>query len=111
MKGSKTPHTPRTNWSTKSRHERGYGSAWDKLRAAKLAADPLCAPCLALGRTTAATHVDHVTPKSRGGTDDWSNVQSICAPCHKDKTAREAAEAQGRRLKPKRTIGLDGWPI
>ena len=103
--------TRRSNWSTKSRHQRGYGSTWDKLRAAKLAADPLCEPCKAKGRTTAATEVDHVTPKFKGGTNDPNNLQSICRPCHADKTAGEAAEAQGRRPKLRLTFGLDGWPI
>jgi len=54
-----------------------------------------------------ATEVDHIIPKAKGGTDDMSNLQAINKECHKKKTARE----QGRTLKPKQTIGIDGFPI
>jgi 5-methylcytosine-specific restriction endonuclease McrA len=40
---------------------------------------------------TIATEVDHRLPKSQGGTDDDANLQSICSPCHKTKTATEKA--------------------
>ena len=93
-----------------TRHERGYGSAWVKLRLSIMSRDRyLCQPCLAKDRPTPAVAVDHIIPKSLGGTDRDDNLQAICGPCHDAKTEREAAEAQGRRIKP--TIGLDGWPI
>ncbi len=97
-------------WRNKgSRHERGYGSAWDKTRALILRRDCyLCQPCLKQGRPTPATQVDHIAPKFKGGTDDHDNLQAICRPCHDEKTKAESAEAQGRRRKVK--IGLDGWP-
>lgn len=96
-------------WHRASRHERGYGTAWDKLRLVILRRDAyLCQPCLAQGRPTPATEVDHVTPKAKGGTDDEDNLQAICSECHREKSTREAAEAQGRR---KVQIGLDGWPV
>ena len=92
-------------WSKQSRHERGYGSAWVKVRARILARDKhLCQPCAASGRPTPATAVDHIKPKSKGGTDEDSNLQSLCHDCHKAKTARD----EGRQVKP--TIGIDGWP-
>ena len=73
-----------------SRHERGYGSAWDKRRARILARDNgLCITCLAQGRVEPARHVDHIVPKCDGGTDDESNLQSLCTSCHRQKTARE----------------------
>ena len=73
-----------------SRHERGYGWEWEKLRAKILDRDEgLCQPCIEKGRTNLADQVDHRTPKSQGGTDDESNLQSICTPCHDEKTRRE----------------------
>jgi 5-methylcytosine-specific restriction endonuclease McrA len=36
-----------------------------------------------------ATEVDHVVPASKGGTDDDSNLRSICRRCHRAKTGRE----------------------
>lgn len=97
-------------WSKQSRHERGYGARWVKTRVRILRRDMhLCQPCLANGRPTQATEVDHIKPKAKGGTDDDDNLQAVCHACHKAKTEAEAAEAQGRRIKPQ--IGEDGWPI
>ena len=33
-----------------------------------------------------AAHVDHVVPLEDGGTDDDSNLQTLCAACHGAKT-------------------------
>lgn len=39
-----------------------------------------------------------------------SNLQWLCRyPCHADKTEREAAEAQGYKVKV--PISDDGWPV
>ena len=94
-----------------NRHQRGYGTAWDKLRLAILARDcGLCQPCAALGRVTAGNIVDHKVPKARGGSDDESQLQTICAPCHQAKTL---AESRGQVWDGKRRqgTGLDGWPV
>jgi 5-methylcytosine-specific restriction enzyme A len=97
-------------WSPLSRHERGYGYRWVKLRETILKRDcHLCQACQREGRVTIATEVDHVMPKAKGGTDDPENLQAICKSCHSAKSEREAAEAQGRRVK--RKVGLDGWPV
>jgi 5-methylcytosine-specific restriction protein A len=40
--------------------------------------------------TVTATDVDHVKPVSEGGTDDMSNLQAACRPCHNLKTAQHA---------------------
>ena len=86
----------------RSRHERGYGSAWVKIRKAALIRDQyLCQHCLP--RPTPATDVDHIKPKADGGTDELSNLQSLCFDCHKIKTAKENSTKQ--------QIGDDGWPI
>lgn len=69
--------------------ERGYGSEWRRMRGYVLAGEPLCRPCKQAGRTTAATEVDHITPKAQGGTDEIANLQPICRACHRTKTAKE----------------------
>ena len=90
----------------KSRQERGYGAQWIKLRNVILARDKhLCQPCLAKGLLTAATEVDHVISKAKGGTDAMENLRSICSPCHRRKTTIDA----GRR--PRRAFDVNGWPI
>lgn len=103
-------------WSKESRHSRGYGNQWEKVRAEVLARDMgMCQVCKSEGRVTAGREVDHITPKAKAEKLDWtqkqmdapSNLQCICKPCHDEKTATE----NGRTYRPKVQIGLDGWPV
>jgi 5-methylcytosine-specific restriction endonuclease McrA len=41
--------------------------------------------------------LDHVVPLIEGGGHEPSNLQTLCAPCHKRKTAREAAARRAAR--------------
>lgn len=70
---------------------------WRKLRVLVLAQEPLCRECSAAGRTTASTDVDHIKPRTLGGTHDRSNLQALCAECHRTKTAREAVTIREAR--------------
>lgn len=85
----------RSNWNkrperTGSTTERGYGHAWRKLRKQVLERDSyLCVQCSKTGRVAEATDVDHIKAKVHGGIDDLDNLQSLCSPCHKEKTAKE----------------------
>lgn len=100
----------KTGWPSTSRHERGYGLEWERLRLRILERDCYlcqCRHCKAEGRTTLATQVDHIKPKADGGTDDPLNLQAIAADCHKRKTMEE----RGAEPKARLTIGLDGFPI
>lgn len=56
--------------------------------------EPLCRACLAKGLSVATEEVDHIVPLSRGGSNDRSNMQGLCEPCHK---AKSLAERQGGR--------------
>jgi 5-methylcytosine-specific restriction protein A len=86
-----------TNWSKRaSRQERGYGRAHDLMRKRVLVEEPLCCTCLKAGRYTPTKIADHRTPKSEGGSDERSNYQGLCEPCHTAKTARESARAKAR---------------
>lgn len=78
-----------------TRKQRGYGWAWEQLRARILQREPICRVCRAAGRAAVATTVDHITPKHQGGTDDEGNLQPLCKPCHAVKTAKEGRA--GRR--------------
>jgi 5-methylcytosine-specific restriction protein A len=69
--------------------ERTRGSAWMKTRERWLRAHPLCVECERQGRASAATQLDHIIPLGDGGSDDESNYQGLCEPCHKAKTAEE----------------------
>ena len=89
----------------KNRHEQGYGTAWVKLRKVVIERDKhLCQHCLAKGRATAGTQVDHIKPKAQGGTDDLDNLQLLCRPCHDRKSVLD------RGWRPRPTTGVDGWP-
>lgn len=77
--------------------QRGYAGTWPARRKLWLQAHPLCAEHERNGEVVAATEVDHVIPKARGGADDESNLQSLCGPCHSRKTAREVGFVGGTR--------------
>jgi 5-methylcytosine-specific restriction protein A len=99
------------NWPTTSRHERGYGTEWDKLREEVLERDHYLCQCPECKggeiRVTLATEVHHIKPKGQGGTDDKTNLTSTGHDCH----LRMDAEAQGKTLKARVVIGLDGFPV
>lgn len=75
--------------------ERIRGRANQRRRERILSAQPLCVLCQAEDRVALATEVDHVVPLWKGGSEDDSNCQGLCAACHKAKSAREAAERHG----------------
>ncbi|WP_414446845.1 HNH endonuclease [Burkholderia sp. 22PA0099] len=78
-----------------NRHQRGYGTRWDKLRKTILARDfGMCQPCKRAGRLRPASMVDHIVNKAQGGTDNPSNLEAICRPCHKLKTGGESHAAR-----------------
>ena len=79
-----------------SRQSRGYGKEWQVIRKRILSRDKgLCQPCLKDRHYKPARQVDHIVPKFEGGTDDDSNLQSICIECHRTKTQAEALRARG----------------
>ena len=67
---------------------RGYDARWRKARLAFLNRHPLCAQCLAEGKYTAATVVDHITPHRGDQRLFWdeANWQPLCRECHDRKT-------------------------
>jgi 5-methylcytosine-specific restriction protein A len=74
---------------------RGYDAAWQRLAAAHKRKHPLCADCLKQGRVTAVEEVDHIVP-FKGKDDplrlDPKNLQSLCGPHHRAKTAQQKTE-------------------
>ena len=67
-------------------------------------ANPLCVLCLAKGRLSPATDLDHTIALVNGGTNADSNYQCLCKDCHQDKTASDLGYSARVRT------GLDGWP-
>ncbi len=85
--------------------QRLRGRPLQTLRRRLLSAQPLCVACQRAGRLTVASELDHIVALVNGGGNEEENLQSLCAPCHVDKTALDL----GQRVKP--VIGLDGWPV
>lgn len=45
--------------------------------------------------------VDHITPRHDGGTNELTNLRTLCVPCHKDVTTAFAGERARRRRNAK----------
>lgn len=65
---------------------------------------------MAVGR-----EVDHIVFKAEAARRGWAqaqvdadtNLELLCTPCHKAKTARD----NGKVYRPKVAYGVDGWPV
>ena len=110
--------TGRSRWPDTSRHTRGYGSAWNRIRVIVLKRDGnlcQCERCKTEGRIAIATEVDHVVSRTKAKSLGWTeertehpnNLQAINSVCHERKTIEE----QGKRARKFTKIGLDGYPI
>lgn len=68
-----------------------YDARWQRFRKGKLMRNPLCAYCLELGHTTAATDVHHVIPIRDAPELRLSDANTIalCKACHDGPAQRE----------------------
>lgn len=87
---------PRKAWSERNPSVKRtlVGRRRHAMRELVLREQPLCPICEAQGRISASTRLDHIVPISEGGSDDRSNLQGLCEPCHDEKTQREALRAK-----------------
>lgn len=92
-----------------------YGTAaWLNLRAAKLAADPLCHPCKLRGRTVLADAVDHIIAIAKGGPafPPLNGLMSMCLSCHSYKTnVEDRPDRQGKLGSWAKGCDVHGNPI
>jgi 5-methylcytosine-specific restriction endonuclease McrA len=58
-----------------------------------------------------ADSIDHVVPRSRGGSDDWDNLAAACRACNSVKRNRTPAEAGMQLLRPCRAPRTGAWSI
>ncbi len=54
--------------------------------------------CQYCGQTAKQLTLDHITPRSRGGSHDWANVIAACIPCNHRKAGLTPKEANMRLL-------------
>ena len=66
-----------------------YDRKWQKIRAAFLSANPLCELCQLEGRLTPAELVHHKIKITDGGTNKWSNLQTLCQQHHSSLHAKQ----------------------
>ena len=86
---------------------RNYGAKWRRLRDKTMddiAIDQgwpyaLCQELLKHGERIKATDLDHITPRSLGGTEEPDNLQALCHSCHSIKTAKEDGGFGNRKTK------------
>ena len=64
------------------------GRPWRRLKAKIHLRDKYTCQCC--GVVTMELELDHIVNVAQGGTDDESNLQSLCVPCHKEKTLKES---------------------
>ena len=74
--------------------QRGYGAAWRRLRDSVIAAHPYCsAPGCG---STDNLSVDHIIPRSEGGTDDRSNLRVLCMEHNRSRPRHNAPQPRPR---------------
>lgn len=75
-------------------HQRGYCSqGWKAARREVLLRDNYqCQMCGVVVHGKRA-HVDHIVPKSKGGSDEVSNLRTLCVSCHSKHEGWRAANA------------------
>jgi 5-methylcytosine-specific restriction enzyme A len=75
-----------------------HAAGWPKLRASILDRDDHKCQIRGPRCRVKADQVDHIREVADGGTDDPSNLQSVCEPCHRTKTGRDGRARQLGRL-------------
>ena len=60
---------------------------------------------------SSATSIDHVVPRSRGGTHTWDNVVAACRRCNHTKADRSLAEMGWKLPHPPRTPSGAAWRL
>jgi 5-methylcytosine-specific restriction endonuclease McrA len=86
-----------------------YNRKWQGARADYLARHPLCVMCVAAGRVTPATVVDHVKPHKGDATLFWdqSNWQSLCQ--HHHNSTKQSQDQS--KYNHSNTCDADGYPL
>lgn len=91
------------NWHTSTRASR-LPKDWAKRRKAVLEAQPTCMIC-GVRPSTVADHIEPMTDNH-----ELDALQGVCDPCHRQKTAREAAAFRAAAPQPKRKRPPEAHP-
>lgn len=66
----------------------------------------LADPCAYCGEPS--TEIDHITPRSLGGANEWENYAGVCSPCNASKSAKLPVTYLGWRSAQR---SYDGWRL
>ncbi|NJP72518.1 HNH endonuclease signature motif containing protein [Streptomyces sp. C1-2] len=91
------------NWHTSTRKSR-LPRDWEKRRKQQLAMQPICMIC----GVRPSTVVDHIVPMT--DRHEPEDLQGCCDPCHRQKTAKEAAAFRAASPRPTRARGDEPHP-
>lgn len=94
------PRPPRVD-TRPTAAQRGYGWDWKtKVRDPYLVAHPWCVdPYKQHGTQVPAVVVDHILPRTQGGTDEWSNLEGLCRRCDNKKQWQDGSRVGGGKRK------------
>lgn len=76
----------------RTEHDQFYHTpAWRAVRKRYITMNPVCEQCQKHGKITPGDMVDHIVPIKKGGDKlNFSNLQTLCNPCHAYKSGKEA---------------------
>ena len=63
--------------------QRGYGRAWNLIRADYILYHEWCEECLKNGAYTPTAEVHHILPIAEGGDNSEGNLRALCLSCHR----------------------------
>lgn len=87
-------------WAKREGEQQGRGGRpWRRMRDRVMQRDGgLCQPCQRNRLVTLASEVDHIVSLADGGDDAIGNLEAICKPCHRLKTAGESVAGRGVQM-------------
>ena len=59
-----------------------YDEEWSRIRNEYIITVPFCEMCRKYGKLVRAVEVHHIRPLAEGGSNDFTNLISLCRRCH-----------------------------
>lgn len=88
-------HAPKKAAYLGNRNRKSSGWEWSRIRRRVLSRAGFS--CEMEGCRAPATEVDHIIPRSRGGSDEMDNLRALCPPHHREKSEAERLDGLRRR--------------
>lgn len=63
-------------------HKKRYGNNWHRIRNAYFKEHQYCEICKRNGKLVIGEQVHHIIPLKEGGSNEWSNLMTLCRCCH-----------------------------